>query len=335
MYIGSWKLEDLVTFYANTKNFSSGNAQDADTVPYYRIYEDETGTPLITGVMALLDATNTMGFYSEQFTVAAASGFEKGKSYSIYMQAVVAGVTGTALRSFQIEAEVDANRINWGNLDNPNTLNYLSGTYIRNVIDPLNASIAGSVNVSGLFPAYLNDYITSRQPSGTVVVNSNLDKSGYSLSSPQNFDLIGNISGTLSNVLNVINPVGISTGSLINAIADQVWDEQLGGHLVTGSAGRRLNDAASAGSDPWATSVPASYTPGQAGYILGSNLDVPVSSRLASGTFASNYVTPPTASQNAAAILAAAALNPIDANVQEINDTELTGDGSTTPWGPV
>lgn len=37
----------------------------------------------------------------------------------------------------------------------------------------------------------------------------------------------------------------------------------------------------------------------------------------------------------AAAVLAAAAAAPIDANVQEINDVILTGDGSATPWGPV
>jgi hypothetical protein len=43
----------------------------------------------------------------------------------------------------------------------------------------------------------------------------------------------------------------------------------------------------------------------------------------------------PSAATVAAAVLAAAASNPIDANVQEINDVALTGDGSTTPWGPV
>jgi hypothetical protein len=35
-----------------------------------------------------------------------------------------------------------------------------------------------------------------------------------------------------------------------------------------------------------------------------------------------------------AAVLTAADANPIAANVQEINDTALTGNGSSTPWGP-
>lgn len=42
----------------------------------------------------------------------------------------------------------------------------------------------------------------------------------------------------------------------------------------------------------------------------------------------------PTAAQNATAVLAAATANPIDANVQEVNDVALVGNGSTTPWGP-
>jgi hypothetical protein len=33
-------------------------------------------------------------------------------------------------------------------------------------------------------------------------------------------------------------------------------------------------------------------------------------------------------------VLSAATANPIDANIQEVNDTEITGDGSNVPWGP-
>jgi hypothetical protein len=42
----------------------------------------------------------------------------------------------------------------------------------------------------------------------------------------------------------------------------------------------------------------------------------------------------PTAVQNAAAVLSAATANPIDANVQEVNDVTIVGDGDATPWGP-
>jgi hypothetical protein len=66
--------------------------------------------------MALLDSANTVGFYSEQIALTAANGFEKGKSYNIYISATVGGVTGTISHNFQIEAEVDSNT-NSGGVD--------------------------------------------------------------------------------------------------------------------------------------------------------------------------------------------------------------------------
>jgi hypothetical protein len=51
------------------------------------------------------------------------------------------------------------------------------------------------------------------------------------------------------------------------SIADAVWDEAIAGHLTAGSTGASLNAAGSAG-DPWATTLPGSYTGSQAGKIL-------------------------------------------------------------------
>jgi len=110
-YGGSWKIDDLLTFTVNTHTPSTGARTAADSPPAYRVYEDETATPLLTGSMATLDSGNTTGFYSEQITLSAANGFEKGKSYSIHISAAVGGVTGVTVVNFQIEAEVDANAI--------------------------------------------------------------------------------------------------------------------------------------------------------------------------------------------------------------------------------
>lgn len=110
-YLGSWKVDDLLTFYVNTHRFDTGVGTDADSVPTYRVYEDETGTPLLTGSMALIDSSNTAGFYSEQITLSAANGFEKGKCYSIYITATVNSVAATTSKTFQMEAEVDANTV--------------------------------------------------------------------------------------------------------------------------------------------------------------------------------------------------------------------------------
>jgi hypothetical protein len=108
-YLGSWKIDDYLTFCCNTHDPDTGVATDADAVPTYRVYEDETSTPIVTGSMALLDDGNTAGFYSERIQLSAANGFEKGKSYTIYVTATVDSDTGTMHHSFQIEAEVDCN----------------------------------------------------------------------------------------------------------------------------------------------------------------------------------------------------------------------------------
>jgi len=109
-YLGSWKIDDYLTFPANTHKVT-GEAFDADSAPTYRIYEDETATPLLTGSLAKLDDANTTGFYSERVQLTAASGFEKGKSYTIYVAAPVDGKDGPTSHTFQIEAEVDANSL--------------------------------------------------------------------------------------------------------------------------------------------------------------------------------------------------------------------------------
>ena len=102
MHLGSWDIDDFITFAANVHDPTDGSAADADSAPTYRIYEDETGTPIVTGTMALLDDAGTLGFYSERVQLTAGSGFERGKTYTIYLTAAVGGVTGTWHHSLQV-----------------------------------------------------------------------------------------------------------------------------------------------------------------------------------------------------------------------------------------
>jgi hypothetical protein len=98
---GDRKIDEYLTFTVNTHN-TSGVAADADAVPSYRIYEDETGTAIVTGTMAKLDDANTVGFYSERLQLTAANGFEVGKDYTIYVAVVVAGITATTSHLFKV-----------------------------------------------------------------------------------------------------------------------------------------------------------------------------------------------------------------------------------------
>lgn len=85
-----------------THNPDTGALTDADSAPTYRVYEDETATPILTGTMAKLDDANTLGFYTELLACTLANGFEANKTYTIYVEATVAGVTGGIPLSFNI-----------------------------------------------------------------------------------------------------------------------------------------------------------------------------------------------------------------------------------------
>lgn len=60
-------------------------------------------------------------------------------------------------------------------------------------------------------------------------------------------------------------------------VENAVWNATESSHLTAGSTGAALNAAGSAG-DPWTTALPGSYTAGQAGYIVGHNLNAAITS---------------------------------------------------------
>jgi hypothetical protein len=100
---------DNLVFSVTTHDPDTGVNTDADAAPAYRIYEDETGVPILTGNMAALDAVNTTGFYSELIACTAANGFEDGKSYNIYITAAVGGDSGAISYAFKaVIATADA-----------------------------------------------------------------------------------------------------------------------------------------------------------------------------------------------------------------------------------
>ena len=84
---------DNLVFSICSHNATTGVLTDADSAPTYRVYEDETATPILTGTMAKLDDANTTGFYTESIACTSGNGFENGKTYTIYIEAIVAGAT--------------------------------------------------------------------------------------------------------------------------------------------------------------------------------------------------------------------------------------------------
>src|SRR4030042_494294 len=99
----SVNLGENLVFSVTTHDPDTGVLTDADSLPAYRVYEEETGTPLLTGTMAKLDDPSTTGFYTESLAVPQANGFESGKTYTIYIEATVDSDTGAISYGFSVE----------------------------------------------------------------------------------------------------------------------------------------------------------------------------------------------------------------------------------------
>ena len=110
----------------------------------------------------------------------------------------------------------------------------------------------------------------------------------------------GYLLGTYLNapVSGCLTTAGYTAPPTAAAIATAVWTVDVSTGFTGSQAGNKLNAAGTA-SDPWATTLPGSYSAGTAGYIMGHNLDTNVGSRLAT----SGYTTPPTAGTIATAVL--------------------------------
>ncbi len=106
----------------------------------------------------------------------------------------------------------------------------------------------------------------------------------------------------------------------VGAIADQVWDETIAGHLGAGSTGEALAVAA-AGTAPTVDEI-------------ADEVETRAMTLVSAYDPAKTAATQTSVNGVPAAVLSAAGSAPIAADVKKINATTVIGNGSTTPWGP-
>jgi hypothetical protein len=236
-YLGSWKLDDIIRVHIQTSAVTTGAATDADAAPTWRIYEDDTATPVTTGSFSTLNSQ--VGFYVAAVTLAASIGYEKGKTYAVRTQATVGGVIGADVHSFQIEAEVDAN------------------TNSGAVVLAAGAITAGTITDGALTsPKFAAGFITAGSFSGNALAGMAVTlgsttratlvdeiwdepKSGHTTADTYGEYLDGTITG-ISGV--AVVSVGATAAA---AIADAVWSETAANYTTAGSMGFVLQDAQS------------------------------------------------------------------------------------------
>jgi hypothetical protein len=242
-YLGSWKLEDVVAVHVQTSSVTTGAATDGDSVPTWRMYEDATATPVTTGSFATLNAQT--GFYVAQITLAAAIGYEKGKSYGLRVACTVGAVIGADVHSLQIEAEVDSNTVSGTvatvtNVTNAVTVGATAASAIATATQALAmtlgatavAAVAAAVTANSIGP------VTVSSTSRATLVDEIWDepKVGHVTA-----DTYGEyLDATVSGISGGAGDTTVSATAAA-AIADAVWDEAGAGHVGAGSFGARLN----------------------------------------------------------------------------------------------
>lgn len=217
-FLGTWEIDDLLTFPAITHRFDTGALTDADSVPAYRVYEDETGTAILTGSMAKLDDAGTTGFYSEQLTLSAANGFEVGKSYSIYITAAVNSVTGGSHHTFKVELA-------------PATAAAL--TIIDGIVDDILVDTA-EIGTAGAGLTNIN------------LPNQTMDIVG---------NITGNLSGSVDSVTGAVGSVTGAVGSVTALAANSVTASALATDAVSEIADGILDRNMATGTDSGSTTV--------------------------------------------------------------------------------
>jgi hypothetical protein len=94
------EIGDNLVFSICTHDPDTGVLTDASATAY-RVYEDETDPPILTGTLAKLDDDDTTGFYTESIACTSGNGFENGKTYTIYIEATVDSDKGGIAYSFK------------------------------------------------------------------------------------------------------------------------------------------------------------------------------------------------------------------------------------------
>lgn len=289
-FLGIIKLGDSLTFFAQTSTPATGAETDADAVPSYRIYEEETAVPILTGNMALLDDANTVGWYSKQIAVTVGNGFEAGKTYAIRKRALMATVPGSEFDTFQVTTrDMDDLAQPGDEMDLVNAPNATAITAIQaglavpgdipamitaqEVRDAGKLAPTAGAPAAGSLDAHLDDIQTD---TGNLIARlgaflgttTNTVYGWLRAMMRKDIAVPSDIGGTFDPATDSEEGIRDAIPAMAD-IVDGVLDEAIAAHLLVGSVGEAINAAGAAG-DPWITPLPGAYAAGTAGYIIGN-----------------------------------------------------------------
>jgi hypothetical protein len=307
-FLGSWDIDDVLRVHIQTSSVTTGAAADADAAPTWRVYEDDTATPVTTGSFITLNAQ--IGFYVANITLAAAIGYEVGKQYAIRTQATVASIIGADVHSFQIQSEVRlaAGAITAGVI----TAGALQGFTLGSVAGTV-GSVAAAVTVNATSQAAIADAVWAETAAGYTTAGS----MGFQLAQAD------------------------SIGALVNAI----WDEPKANHTTADTYGEYIDATLSGIGAAGAVTVGATSQAAIAAAVQALALTISstavsaiqngLATAAALDTVDNFLDTEIAAIKSKTDQLTFGVANALNVNVEHVHAVSITGNGqSGTEWGP-
>lgn len=194
---------DLV-FSICTHNPETGALTWADADPIYRVYEDETQDPILTGTMSALDGANTTGFYVKKITCSSTNGFENDKTYSVYISATVNTFTGGICYGFKAytqKTQLGTGAITWTYTLTESSTGYPisdADVWITTDIAGSNVIASGKTNIHGVVTFYLDAGIIYvwRQKAGYNFDNPDVEDTSIDSTPGEGTDTVPKITWT-------------------------------------------------------------------------------------------------------------------------------------------
>ena len=335
MYCGDYLPGDTIDFKFTTIRPSTGAPFTLAGTPALSVYKNNSTTQTTTGVTLTVDFDSVTGLNHVRIVTSDAF-YAAGDNYDVVITtgtvdsvSAVGYVVGrftlakvsalrptTAGRTLDVSAGGEAG-IDLANVGSPATTLNLSGTTISTSqqiasVSGAVGSVTGAVgsvtgavgsvtgNVGGNVVGSVGSVV------GTVTANTT-QLAGQTVTAAAGVTFPTTVSsltaaGVRTELSTELGRIDVATSTRSTLTAANVWQTDVSGYTTAGYAGTYLKGAGSSG-DPWSTAIPGTYGAGTAGYILGTNLNATITSRLAT----SGYTAPLDAAGTRSALGLAAA----------------------------
>jgi hypothetical protein len=313
--LGSFVLGTTLYDYFTTTAAATGAPTVLAGTPVVSVYENDSDTQITAGITLGVDADSVVGLNRLTIVASAANGYEVGKQYFAVITTGTVG--GTSAVGYKVSSfDIEKAGLNGSNV----TLGAVGAVAALGIVDNGTLqSATGTTAVLRSAASFADDRLNGMTlviTGGTGVGQARIITDYVDSTDTATVDTWTTTPDNTSTYVVFGTPPAVTGGTLpaVNAT-------QIGGQTASAS-----------GTITFPNATLASTTNISAGTITTAT-NVTTVNGLAANVITAAATAADFGTEIGAAVLTAAAANPIDANVQEINDVTITGNGAGTPFG--